>query len=113
MPEDLSREELIAVVKAMSATIEAMSAGQEAMPRPWTRCARRSRTTRAAGEELEELLEATIIRWPGDAGPPVAAPSRWEAAIRSYTATAGKNNINMYEALNQLAEGQPWIPQTT
>lgn len=35
------------------------------------------------------------------------------AAIRSYTATAGKNNINIYQALIQLAEGQPWIPQTT
>jgi len=35
------------------------------------------------------------------------------AAIRSYTATAGKNNINIYQALVQLAEGQPWLPQPT
>lgn len=32
------------------------------------------------------------------------------AAIRSYTATAGKHNINTYQALTQLAEGQPWLP---
>jgi transposase len=35
------------------------------------------------------------------------------AAIRSYTATAGKNNINIYQALVQLADGQPWLPQPT
>ena len=35
------------------------------------------------------------------------------AAIRSYTATAGKNNINIYQALIQLAEGNAWLPQPT
>ena len=35
------------------------------------------------------------------------------ATIRSYTATAGKNNINIYQALVQLADGNPWLPQTT
>ena len=33
------------------------------------------------------------------------------AAIRSYTATAGKNNINIYKALVQLAKGNAWLPQ--
>jgi len=37
------------------------------------------------------------------------------AVIRSYTATAGKNDINLYLALTQLAAGHPWLPsaQTT
>ncbi len=35
------------------------------------------------------------------------------AAIRSYTATAGKDNINIYQALVQLAEGNAWLPQPT
>ena len=35
------------------------------------------------------------------------------AAIRSYTATAGKNKINIYQALVQLAEGNAWLPQAT
>ncbi len=37
------------------------------------------------------------------------------AAIRSYTGTAGKQNINLYQALTQLAAGHPWLPspQTT
>ena len=35
------------------------------------------------------------------------------AAIRSYTATAGKNTINIYQALVQLAEGNAWLPQPT
>lgn len=35
------------------------------------------------------------------------------AAIRSYTATASKNNINTYQTLVQLAEGNPWLPQPT
>ena len=37
------------------------------------------------------------------------------AAIRSYTATAtaGKININIYQALVQLADGNPWLPQLT
>ena len=35
------------------------------------------------------------------------------AAIRSYTATAGKNNINIYQPLVQLAEGNAWPPQPT
>ena len=35
------------------------------------------------------------------------------AAIRSYAATAGKNNINIYQALVQLAEGNAWLPQAT
>ena len=35
------------------------------------------------------------------------------AAIRSYTATAGKNNINIYQALIQLAEGNAWLPPAT
>ena len=35
------------------------------------------------------------------------------AAIRSYTATAGKNNINIYQALVQLADGNAWLPQPT
>jgi len=32
------------------------------------------------------------------------------AAIRSYTTTASKHNINIYHALTRLAEGQPWLP---
>jgi len=32
------------------------------------------------------------------------------AAIRSYTATAGKHRINLYHALTQLAAGDPWLP---
>jgi len=37
------------------------------------------------------------------------------AAIRSYTATAGKHDINLYHALTRLAAGDPWLPppQTT
>ena len=39
------------------------------------------------------------------------------AAIRSYTATAtataSQNNINSYQALVQLAEGNAWLPQPT
>jgi len=35
------------------------------------------------------------------------------AAIRSYTATAGKNNINIYQALIQLVAGNAWLPQST
>ena len=36
-------------------------------------------------------------------------------AIRSYpaTATAGKNNINIYQALVQLTEGNAWLPRPT
>lgn len=32
------------------------------------------------------------------------------AAIRSYTATASKHQINIYHALTQLAAGEPWLP---
>ena len=35
------------------------------------------------------------------------------AAIRSYTATAGKNKINIYQVLIQLTEGNAWLPQPT
>jgi transposase len=35
------------------------------------------------------------------------------AAIRSYLATAHKHNITFFQALTTLAEGQPWLPQTT
>jgi transposase len=35
------------------------------------------------------------------------------AAIRSYTATAVRNGINMLDALIQAATGNPWIPATT
>jgi len=34
------------------------------------------------------------------------------AAIRSYTATTRKHNINLYDALSQLANGTPWLPAT-
>ena len=34
------------------------------------------------------------------------------AAIRSYTSTNRKNGRNLYTALVQLAEGNPWIPAT-
>jgi transposase len=34
------------------------------------------------------------------------------AAIRSYTATAGKHQINLYHALTELAAGDPWLPCT-
>ena len=34
------------------------------------------------------------------------------AAIRSYTATASKHHINLYNALTQLAAGNPWLPGT-
>jgi hypothetical protein len=32
--------------------------------------------------------------------------------LRSYLATATKHGINLYDALIQLASGQPWIPQS-
>ena len=35
------------------------------------------------------------------------------AAIRSYTATATRNGINMLDALIQAAAGNPWIPATS
>ena len=35
------------------------------------------------------------------------------AAIRSYTATTRKHGINLYDALTQLANGTPWLPETT
>jgi len=35
------------------------------------------------------------------------------AAIRSYTATTGKNGVNLYDALTQLTTGNPWQPTTT
>ena len=34
------------------------------------------------------------------------------AAIRSYTATTRKHDINLYDALSQLANGTPWLPAT-
>ncbi len=33
--------------------------------------------------------------------------------IRSYTATARKNGLNLFAALTQLTRGNPWQPQTT
>jgi transposase len=35
------------------------------------------------------------------------------AAIRSYTATATKHDLGMFDALHQLVNGNPWLPQTT
>ena len=35
------------------------------------------------------------------------APS---TSLRSYTGTAGKQNINRYEALTRFAAGHPWLP---
>lgn len=35
------------------------------------------------------------------------------AAIRSYTATAARQGINMLDALTQAVTGNPWIPATT
>jgi hypothetical protein len=35
------------------------------------------------------------------------------AAIRSYTATAARQGINMLDALTQAITGNPWIPATT
>jgi len=32
------------------------------------------------------------------------------AAIRSYTATAGKHHINLYQALTQRTAGNPCLP---
>jgi transposase len=32
------------------------------------------------------------------------------AAIRSYTATTAKHGLNLYDALTQLATGNPWLP---
>jgi transposase len=34
-------------------------------------------------------------------------------AIRSYLATAAKHGIHYFEALTTLAEGRPWLPETT
>ena len=34
-------------------------------------------------------------------------------AIRSYTATAVKHGLNLFDALTQLAERNPWLPQTS
>jgi len=34
-------------------------------------------------------------------------------AIRSYTATARKNGLNLFDALTRLTQGNPWQPQTT
>jgi transposase len=33
--------------------------------------------------------------------------------IRSYLATAGKHGIGFFDALNRLAQGQPWLPATS
>ncbi len=38
--------------------------------------------------------------------------ARQFAAIRSYTATTRKHNINLYDALSRLANGTPWLPVT-
>jgi hypothetical protein len=35
------------------------------------------------------------------------------AAIRSYTATAAKHGINMFDALNRVTSQEPWHPATT
>jgi len=35
------------------------------------------------------------------------------AAIRSYTATAAKHGITMFDALNRLTSQEPWHPATT
>jgi len=35
------------------------------------------------------------------------------ATIRSYLATTAKNGINALDALVRLAQGQPWLPETT
>ena len=34
------------------------------------------------------------------------------AAIRSYTSTTRKHDINLYDALSKLANGTPWLPAT-
>jgi len=35
------------------------------------------------------------------------------ATIRSYTATAAKHGITMFDALNRLTSQEPWYPATT
>ena len=35
------------------------------------------------------------------------------ATIRSYTATAAKHGITMFDALNRLTSQDPWYPATT
>jgi len=35
------------------------------------------------------------------------------ATIRSYLATTTKNDIDALNALVRLAQGQPWLPETT
>ena len=40
------------------------------------------------------------------------AGAGWFCAVRSYTATAAKHGIGMFDALVRLAEGRCWMPET-
>jgi len=40
------------------------------------------------------------------------AGAQWFCAVRSYTATATKHGIGMFDALVQPAQGQCWMPET-
>ena len=40
------------------------------------------------------------------------AGAEWFCAVRSYTATAAKHGIGMFDALVHLAEGRCWMPET-
>jgi len=39
--------------------------------------------------------------------------ARQFCAIRSYLSTAAKHNLNFFDALVMLANGEPWMPATT
>ena len=40
------------------------------------------------------------------------AGAQWFGAVRSYTATAAKHGIAMFDVLVQLVKGQCWMPET-
>jgi hypothetical protein len=39
--------------------------------------------------------------------------ARQFCALRSYLSTAAKHGVATFQALVQLAEGNPWLPATT
>jgi transposase len=39
--------------------------------------------------------------------------ARQFCAIRSYLSTAAKHNLNFFDALVMLTNGEPWMPATT
>lgn len=68
-----------------------------------------------AGLQLPRTSPSTsAIRWCIHIlTPPTLTGAQQFATIRSYTATTGKNGVNLYDALTQLTTGKPWHPTTT